>query len=98
MGADRAAYAGDQAAGPAARDRIARRARCDLVYRADRLSVANAAEGVPAVHHGARLFLRWRDNGLFESINFHLLLQAREAAGRDASPSAGVIDSQSVKT
>ena len=31
---------------------------CDLVYRADRLSVANAVEGVPAVHHGARLFLR----------------------------------------
>src|SRR6516164_2849401 len=37
-------------------------------------------------------FYDWRDNGLFESINFHLLLQAREAAGRDASPSAGVID------
>ena len=31
-------------------------------------------------------FYDWRDNGLFESINFHLLLQAREAAGRDASP------------
>jgi transposase len=40
----------------------------------------------------------WRDNGLFERINFELLLQTREAAGRDASPSAGVIDSQSVKT
>jgi hypothetical protein len=35
---------------------------------------------------------------LFENINFQLLLQAREAAGREASPSAGVIDSQSVKT
>ena len=43
-------------------------------------------------------FYDWRDNGLFEAINFALLLQAREAAGRDASPSAGVIDSQSVKT
>jgi transposase len=39
-------------------------------------------------------FYDWRDNGLFETINFHLLLQAREAAGRDASPSAGVIDRQ----
>src|ERR1700740_1415669 len=39
-----------------------------------------------------------RDDGLFERINFELLLQAREAAGREASPSAGVIDSQSVKT
>jgi transposase len=43
-------------------------------------------------------FYDWRDNGLFEQINFELLLQAREAAGREASPTAGVIDSQSVKT
>jgi transposase len=43
-------------------------------------------------------FYDWRDNGLFEIINFYLLLQVLEAAGRAASPSAGVIDSQSVKT
>jgi transposase len=43
-------------------------------------------------------FYDWRDDGLFEKINFELLLQAREAAGREPSPSAGVIDSQSVKT
>jgi transposase len=43
-------------------------------------------------------FYDWRDNGLFERINFELFLEARKAAGREASPSAGVIDSQSVKT
>src|SRR5437868_12913161 len=43
-------------------------------------------------------FYDWRDDGLFENINFALLMQAREAAGREPSPSAGVIDSQSVKT
>src|SRR5438128_10116207 len=43
-------------------------------------------------------FYDWRADGLFEKINFELLLQAREAAGREPSPSAGVIDSQSAKT
>ena len=43
-------------------------------------------------------FYAWRDKGVLETVNFELLLEAREAAGRDASPSAGVIDSQSVKT
>jgi hypothetical protein len=32
-----------------------------------------------------------------ETLNFLLLQQARERAGREASPSAGVIDSQSAK-
>ena len=45
-----------QAFGPAARDRAARRTGRDL-SSPDRLSVANAAEGVSAVHHRARLFL-----------------------------------------
>jgi len=44
-----------------------------------------------------RYFYAWRDDGTLERINFELLLQAREAAGREPSPSAGVIDSQSVK-
>ena len=45
-----------------------------------------------------RYFYRWRDTGAWERINHTLLMQAREAAGHEASPSAGVIDSQSVKT
>src|SRR6266446_3983501 len=43
-------------------------------------------------------FYAWRDSGVLERINFELLLQAREAARREPSPSAGVVDSQSVKT
>ena len=43
-------------------------------------------------------FYAWRDDRRWATINHHLLMAAREAAGREASPSAGVIDSQSVKT
>lgn len=45
-----------------------------------------------------RYFYAWRDSGLWQSINHVMLMNLREDAGRDASPSAGVIDSQSVKT
>ena len=43
-------------------------------------------------------FLRFRHQGLFETINHHLVMQDRERVGRQASPSAAVIDSQSIKT
>ena len=39
---------------------------------------------------------RWRDNGLLVKINRRLLAAARLAAGREAQPTAGVIDRQSV--
>jgi transposase len=45
-----------------------------------------------------RYFYAWQAERVWETINFLLLQQARERAGREASPSAGVIDSQSVKT
>ena len=43
-------------------------------------------------------FYRWRDDGLWATINHHLVMAVRQAMGREASPTAGVIDSQSVKT
>ncbi len=43
-------------------------------------------------------FYLWRDAGVWPSINHALVMAARERAGREASPTAGVIDSQSVKT
>jgi transposase len=45
-----------------------------------------------------RYFYDWRDNGLLHRINHALVVQARKLDGRGASPTAGVIDSQSVKT
>ena len=45
-----------------------------------------------------RYFYDWRDSGLWRTISNHLVMAARELEGREASPTAGVIDSQSVKT
>jgi transposase len=42
--------------GPPARDRLARRAGRYPLYRADGLSVTNAAEGLAAVHNRASYF------------------------------------------
>ena len=41
-------------------------------------------------------FYAWRADGTLNRINHELLMRARQADGREASPSAGVIDSQSV--
>jgi transposase len=43
-------------------------------------------------------FMRFRDDGTWRGINHHLVMRDRERAGREASPSAAVIDTQSVKT
>ena len=43
-------------------------------------------------------FVRLRDAGAWESINHYLVMLDRERVGREASPTAAVIDSQSVKT
>ena len=43
-------------------------------------------------------FYRWRDDGTWHCINRRLVRLAREAVGRKPTPSAAIIDSQSVKT
>ncbi len=50
---------------------------------------------VSAVH---RWFAPLRDRGVFTTIDHHLLMRDRERTGREAGPSAAVIDSQSVKS
>ena len=43
-------------------------------------------------------FRKWRLDGTWEAIEEALRPRVREAAGREATPSAAIIDSQSVKT
>ena len=63
------------------------------------MRLAVPAGQLPAVADGLPLVrCVFRDGGLFERINHHLVMPDRERVGRDASPSAAIIDSQSVKT
>jgi transposase len=69
-----------------------------VLYAGWRHSLAHAADALSAAPDGHRWFTRFRDDGTWKSLNHHLVMLDRERAGRDVSPSAGVIDTQSVKT
>ena len=45
-----------------------------------------------------RYFCRWSDDGTLDRLHHALYVQCREQAGREASPTAAIIDSQSVKS
>jgi putative transposase len=49
----------------------------------------------PTVYGYMRAFLR---EGVWESMRHHLVMMLREVEGREASPTAAIIDTQSVKT
>ena len=98
MGSSGAVHAVAVTVGSAADDAAAGGDGRDPVHGSDRLSVAAAAEGLSAVLDGAGYFYAWSRSGLLASINHELVMAVRQSVGRDASPTAGVIDSQSVKT
>lgn len=55
-------------------------------------------KGMPPRSTVQGYFYRWRDTGLLQRINATLVVCVRLGMGRRAIPSAGVIDTQSVKT
>lgn len=61
------------------------------------MAIPAAATGLPwpTVYGDMRAFLR---DGVWESIRHQFVIMLREGAGREASPTAAIIDTQSVKT
>jgi transposase len=90
MRADRTSHDSRQAFGPAAGDRVASGAGAILYIARTGCQWRMLPKESPPFTTVQGYFYDWRDNSLFETINFTLLLQAREAAGREASPTAGV--------
>ena len=98
MGINRAAHAGAEGAGATANHCAAGCGGRSALYFADGVSVAFAAARFSEPLDGAALFLRLAGRRAVGKVNFLLVQMAREREDREASPSAGVIDSQSVKT
>jgi len=42
--------------------------------------------------------MRWHCDGVLDRLHFALYQEARELAGKEASPTAAIVDSQSVKS
>jgi len=98
MGVDRSSAAADEEIGAATDHGTACGGQRHALHPDDRLPMGPIAKEFPPFSTVQRFFYRWRDAGLWQTINHALVMRVREASGRGASPSAGVIDSQSVKT
>ena len=86
---------------PAAHDRHAADAGRLVPPRAHRLPVAPPAapSRFPALADGVRRYMRaFADADVWGTIRHHLVMMLRERDGREPSPTAAILDTQSVKT
>jgi transposase len=60
--------------------------------------LAHAAEGLPGLPNDLPLLPAWSKDGTWEKVHEALRDRVRQKEGREASPSAAIIDSQSAKT
>ena len=98
MGAARAVSAAEERLRPSSQMADARDRQRDFLRPSGRLRLEHAAEVFSAVAHGLSLVRQVPRRRDFQTINHYLVVLDRERTGREASPTAAVIDSQSVKT
>src|SRR5205085_1343162 len=69
----------------------------DLLCALDGLPVAGVAGDLPPKSTAHSYFMLWDWDGTLERIHHALYVETREREGREASPTAAIIDSQSAK-
>jgi putative transposase len=76
------------------------RALCDAIFYIDRTGCQwrNLPREYPNWKTVYWYFTRWQDDGTWEQITDAVRRQLRKRLGRHPDPSAGALDSQSVKT
>ena len=82
----------------ASRDPHAGGYECRVLRAAYGMPVAAVAEGFSTAPTVYNYFWEWTRYGVLDRIHHVLLVKVREMEGREASPTAAIIDSQSVKT
>jgi transposase len=99
VGTSGAADPGGETRRTAAQDGDARGDERDLLSPADRLSLAvSAARPVSSALDGLyNIFRQFQRDGVWERIWEELHMALREALDREASPTAAILDSQSLK-
>lgn len=93
-------------AGRDARDPVGKRPRTELRRVWNAILYVNRTgcqweylpHDFPNWHTVASYCYAWRDEHIFEQVNAHLVALERDRRGRDAEPTAAVIDTQRVKT
>src|SRR6516225_279865 len=98
MGTCRAAYSPGQARRQQAHGEPARGRQWPDVCAEHRLPMASDPQGPAAALDRARFFDLWSWDGTLDRIHDVLYVKCREQAFREASPTAAIIDSQSVKS
>ena len=98
MGAHRAVHAGPTPPWTAPRHRVAQRGECDLLPATTGRQWRQLPQEFPPYSTVQGFFYQWSRDRRREIINHAPVMAAREKVGREPSPTAGVIDSQSVKT
>ena len=89
----------DQATDPASQERRQQAVVNGLMYiLSTGCQWASLPKDLPPRSTVNDYFCRWNHDGTLNRIHHALYVQCRELAGQDASPTAAIIDSQSVKS